>query len=102
MPQLVAELFAVAFVTFAVGTLTDQWLMAASLPVLWAIWRFLRLKDGPPVLAFAFTFHCGQVVIGVCYYPATDSEPLGMPATLYVEMVGNGLVCALTFAAGLL
>ncbi|PYR15801.1 MAG: hypothetical protein DMF95_35010 [Acidobacteria bacterium] len=102
MPQLVAELFAVAFVTFAVGTLTDQWLMAASLPVLWAIWRFLRLKDGPPVLAFAFTFHWGQVVIGLFYYAATGREPLGMQATLYGEMVGIGLVCVLTFIAGIL
>src|SRR5712692_596839 len=88
MPQLLAEMFGVAFVTFAVGTLTDQWLMAASLPVLWAIWRFLWLKDGPPVLAFALTFHWGQVVIGLFYYAATGREPLGMKASMYGEMVG--------------
>src|SRR5204862_5621219 len=102
MSQLFAEFFAVAFVTFVVGTLMDQWLMAASLPVLWAIWRFLRLKDGPPVLAFAFTFHWSQVVIGLFYYAATGREPLGMQATLYGEMVGIGLVCVLTFIAGIL
>jgi hypothetical protein len=102
MPQLIAELFGVAFATFAVGTLTDQWLMAASLPVFWAIWRFLRLKDGPPVLAFAFTFHWSQVVIGLFYYAATGRQPLGMLAPMYGEMVGIGLVCVLTFIAGIL
>src|SRR5713101_745906 len=102
MPQLFAEFFAVAFVTFVVGTIMDQWLMAASLPVLWAIWRFLRLKDGPPVLAFAFTFHWSQVVIGLFYYAATGREPLGMQAPMYGEMVGIGLVCVLTLIAGVL
>ncbi len=102
MPQLFAEFFAVAFVTFVVGTIMDQWLMAASLPVLWAIWRLLRLKDGPPVLAFAFTFHWSQVVIGLFYYAATGREPLGMQAPMYGEMVGIGLVCVLTLIAGVL
>jgi hypothetical protein len=102
MSSLFAELVVVAFVTFAVGAVTNQWLMAASLPVLWAIWRFLRLKDGPPVLAFAFTFHWGQIVIGLFYYAATGREPLGMRAPLYGQMVGIGLVCVLTFIVGIL
>ena len=102
MSNLFAELCAVAFVTFAAGTITNQWMMASSLPVLWAIWRFLRLKDGPPVLAFAFTFHWGQIVIGLFYYAATGREPLGMQAPLYGEMVGIGLGCVLMFITGIL
>src|SRR6185295_3212281 len=101
MSSLFTELIVVAFVTFAVGTVSNQWLMAASLPVLWAIWRFLRLKDGPPVLAFALTFHWGQIVIGLFYYAATGREPLAMQAPLYGQMVGIGLVCVLTLIVGI-
>jgi len=100
VPQL-AELFAVAFVAFAVGTITDQWLLAASLPVLWAVWKFMRLEDGPPVLVFALTFHWGQVAIGLIYYALTGREPLGMTAPRYGTMVLIGLGCVLTFVAGI-
>src|SRR4051812_41732787 len=102
MAHLLSELFGVALVTFVIGTLTDQWLMAVSLPVLWALWRFLRLEDGPPVLVFAMTFHWSQIVIGLFYYTATGREPLGMQAPMYREMVGIGLVCVLTFVVGIL
>ena len=44
--RLFNELFIVAFVTVLVGALTDLWLMATSLPVLWPIWCFLRLEGG--------------------------------------------------------
>jgi hypothetical protein len=101
MPKLLSELFGVAFVTLVVGTLTNQWLMASSLPVLWTVWRFLRLKDGPPVLVFALTFHWSQIVIGLFYYALTGREPLGMSAPMYGQMVGIGLVCVLTFVAGI-
>jgi hypothetical protein len=100
VPQL-AELFAVAFVSFAVGTITDQWLLAASLPVVWAVWKFMRLDDGPPVLVFALTFHWGQVAIGLIYYALTGREPLGMTAPRYGEMVLIGLGCVLTLVAGI-
>jgi hypothetical protein len=98
---LLAELFAVAFVSFVVGTLTEQWLLAASLPVLWAVWKFMRLEDGPPVLVFALTFHWGQVAIGLIYYALTGREPLGMTAPRYGDMVLIGLGCVLTFVGGI-
>jgi hypothetical protein len=99
--HLLAELFAVAFVSFAVGTLSDQWLLAASLPVVWSVWKFMRLDDGPPVLVFALTFHWGQVAIGLIYYALTGREPLGMTAPRYGDMVLIGLGCVLTFVAGI-
>src|SRR5438552_1015236 len=97
----VSEIFIVLFATVFVGAATDQWLMASSLPVLWAIWRFLRLDEGPPVLAFAMTYHWGQSVIGLFYYWLTGRKPLGMQADLYPQMVVISLVCVVLFIAGI-
>jgi len=100
--RLANELFIVAFVTVLVGGLTDQWLMAASLPLLWMIWRFLRLEAGPPVLAFAMTYHWGQNVIGLYYYWLTGRKPLGMQAEMYTGMVVLGLVSIGVIVLGIL
>ena len=95
------EVFALGFGCLIVGTLTDQWLLTASLPVLWAVWRFLRLEGAPPVLAFAFSYHWGQVVIGLFYFALTGREPMALSAERYVDMVAIGLVCVLTFVGGI-
>jgi hypothetical protein len=99
--HLFAEFLVVAVVSFFVEVLTDQWLIGVSLPVIWAVWRFLRLEGGPPVLAFAFTFHWSQVVIGLYYYVATGRTPIGMTALLYADMVTIGLVCVALFVVGI-
>jgi hypothetical protein len=96
-----SELFLVAFATVVVGGLTDQWLMASSLPFLWLIWRFLRLEGGPPVLAFAMTYHWGQNVVGLVYYSLTGRKPLGMQADMYAQMVLIGLVCVAVIVVGI-
>src|SRR6202011_1803832 len=95
------EVFVVVFASVLVGALTDQWLMAGSLPVLWAIWKFLRLEAGPPVLAFAMTYHWGQNVVGLFYYWLTGRRPLGMQAALYEEMVVLSLICVCIIVAGI-
>jgi hypothetical protein len=99
--RLPTEIFVVAVATALLGGLTDQWLMASSLPVLWLIWRFLRLDAGPPVLAFAMTYHWSQNVIGLFYYWLTGRKPLAMQADHYVEMVVIGLVCIVVIVAGI-
>src|SRR5712692_2420532 len=99
--RLTNEIFIVVFASVLVGALSDQWLMASSLPVLWAIWRFLRLEAGPPVLAFAMTYHWSQNVIGLFYYWLTGRRPLGMQADLYVQMVALSLICVCLLVAGL-
>lgn len=99
--RILNELFIVAFVSLFAGVLSDQWLIAASLPPLWAIWRFLRLEGGPPVLAFAMTYHWAQNVIGLYYFWLTGRKPLGMDAALYPQMVIVGLVCIALIVAGL-
>jgi len=99
--RLFNELFIVTFVTALVGGLTDQWLMAASLPFLWLIWRFLWLEGGPPVLAFAMTYHWGQNVVGLVYYWLTGRKPLAMQADMYGPMVLIGLVCIAVIVAGI-
>jgi len=99
--RFVNEIFFVAFASIIVGALFDQWLIAASVPVLWSIWRFLRLDDGPPVLAFAMTYHWGMNVVGLFYYAATGRKPLAMQATMYAEMVLIGLACIALIVAGM-
>jgi hypothetical protein len=99
--RIANELFVVAFCSVLAGLLSDQWLIAASLPPLWAIWRFLRLEGGPPVLAFAMTYHWAQNVIGLFYYWLTGRKPLGMDAAMYEQMGAIGLVCICLFVAGL-
>src|SRR3981189_799157 len=99
--RLANEVLVVVFASVLVGALTDQWLMAGSLPVLWAIWKFLRLEGGPPVLAFAMTYHWGQNVVGLFYYSLTCRRPLGMHAELYSQMVIISLVCVCLIVAGI-
>jgi hypothetical protein len=53
------------------------------------------------VLAFAFTFHWSQVVIGLYYYYFTGRTPIGMTALLYADMVVIGLVCVGLFVVGI-
>lgn len=91
--RLFNEIVLVAFVSVLAGALADQWLIGFSLPFLWMIWRFLRLDDGPPVLAFAMTYHWSQNVIGLFYYWLTGRRPIGMQAPLYAQMVAISLVC---------
>jgi len=99
--RLLSEVFVVAFVSVLLGALSDQWLIAASVPALWAIWRFLRPESGPPVLAFAMTYQWAQNVVGLYYYAATGRKPLAMQAALYGEMVIIGLICIALIVAGL-
>jgi hypothetical protein len=97
----IAELLVLTVASLIASALTDQWLIGVSIPVIWAVWRFLRLEGGPPVLAFAFTFHWTQVVIGLYYFAATGRAPLGMTADRYEEMVAIGLGCVALFVVGI-
>lgn len=99
--RLVTETAIVFLVSALLGGITEQWLIAASLPVIWAVWRFLRFDDGPPVLAFAFTFHWSQTIIGVYYYVLTGREPLAMKADLYAQMTLISLACVAVFVVGI-
>jgi hypothetical protein len=99
--RLLPEFFVVIVGSVVLGAITDQWLMSTSLPVLWAIWRFLILNDGPPVLAFAMTYQWAMNVIGLFYFWLTGRRPLGMQAAAYEEMVVISLACVCVLVAGL-
>jgi hypothetical protein len=99
--RLVSETAVVILVSALLGGITEQWLIAASLPVLWSVWRFLRFDDGPQVLAFAFTFHWSQTIIGVYYFLLTGREPLAMHAEMYAQMTLISLACVVVFVVGL-
>lgn len=80
---------------------TGDWLIGACLAVLAAGWLVLRVKEGPPVLALAFTLQWTSVTIGLFYVMATN-RPL--QATLdsdYRPMVIIGLGVLLAMLAGL-
>src|SRR5258706_10183756 len=98
---LFSETAVVLLVSALLGALLDQWLVAASLPVLWAVWRFLRFDDGPAVLGFAFTFHWSQTIIGVYYFILTGRQPLAMQANLWAQMTLISLACVAVFVVGL-
>src|SRR3954465_10024646 len=99
--RVLNELFVVAFVSVLAGLLPDQGRIGAWLPPLWAIWRFLRLEAGPPVLAFAMTYHWAQNVIGLYYHWLSGRKPLGVDAAMYPEMGLIGLACICLFVVGL-
>jgi hypothetical protein len=81
--------------------LTDEWLIGASLLVLWVVWRFLPTLEGPPVLSVALTFQWIQVVAGVYYHALTGRELIAIEVSNYRPMVMIGLVCILTLVAGI-
>ena len=87
--------------SLAVWLITDDWLIAACLAVLAAGWLVLRAKEGPPVLALAYTLQWTSITIGLFYVAATN-RPL--QATLdsdYRPMVIIGLGVLLAMLAGL-
>jgi hypothetical protein len=81
----------------------SDWLPALAIGVLWLGWRHLRSKEGPPVLALAFTYQWLQVTSGLFYFGLTGRErkSVTMLYSSYREMVLIGLGCLLALLVGL-
>jgi hypothetical protein len=79
----------------------NDWLFAAAIGVLWAIWRMLPEDDGPPILAIAMTYQWVQVTAGMFYSLVTGRTLLPMLSIDYRPIVTISLISVLTLAVGL-
>lgn len=96
--NLVGVVLLVAAAAFFV---TNDWLGAAGVIVLWAGWQFLPNIGGPPVLQLAFTHQWVQVFLGVYYYGVTGRKLEAIELSDYRPMVMIGMGCLLALLVGL-
>jgi hypothetical protein len=81
--------------------LVGDWLAPLATVLLWAIWRFLRAREGPPVLALALSFQWAQVNAGVFYHGITGRPLEAISFSDYRPMVLIGMGCVLALLIGL-
>jgi hypothetical protein len=92
--------------TVTLGTLfaylfSADWLVAASLLVLWAIWKLTATDDRMYVLPLALTFQWAQSTLGLFYSSLFGRAVQTMERSNYRPMVIVGLGCCLALAIGL-
>jgi hypothetical protein len=80
---------------------TRDWLSALSLLVLGGGWFYLRAKEGPPVLALAFTFQWCQVTCAIIYSDLTGRHIAELEHCDPTQMVLLGLGCLTALLMGL-
>lgn len=68
---------------FAIGDA----LAPLAILLLWAVWHFLAVEEGPPVLAMALTFQWVQSAIGVFYHGLTGRTMEAIERSDYRPMV---------------
>jgi hypothetical protein len=96
VPSVLAMVLALA-----VFLLSGDWLLGASIFVLWTVWRFVPTLNGPPVLEAALTFQWIEVVAGVYYHALTGRELTAIQLSEYRPMVSLGLVCIVALVLGI-
>lgn len=82
--------------------LTNDWLGAAGVIVLWMGWQFLPNIGGLPVLQLAYTHQWTQVFLGIYYYGLTGRKLQAIEMSDYRPMVMIGMGCLLALMAGLI
>ena len=85
----------------AAWLLSADWIPAVAIWVLWAAWRYLRAREGPPVLAMAFTFQWVQVTAGMWYYALTGIRLPALDLSDYRPAILIGLGCLVALLLGL-
>lgn len=96
-----SELLSVTLVT-AVGWLyADDWLIGASILVLWLIWKLTATRDGMFVVPMALTFQWVQSTIGLFYLDFFGRSVAAIDRSDWRPMVMIGLGCCLTLAIGI-
>ena len=91
----------VAAASVGAWILSGDWVAAVGILVLCAGWSYLRVAEGPPVLAMAFTFQWAQVTVGVYYSALTGRSLDTTELSDYRPMVLIGLGCLVALLAGL-
>jgi hypothetical protein len=97
-PNQFLRAIAVALTT---GVICQDWLAAASVVLLYLIWRWLVPTDGPPILALALSFQWLQVTAGIFYAGVTGRRLEAIESSDYRTMVIIGLVCVFALLIGL-
>ncbi|MBI3466422.1 MAG: oligosaccharide repeat unit polymerase [Planctomycetes bacterium] len=85
----------------ASSVLAHDWLAGAAIVLLGLAWCLLRESEGPPVLAFAFSFQWLQLSLGVFYCGIVGRNVPTITRSDYRPMVMVGLVGLLALLLGL-
>jgi hypothetical protein len=95
------ELLGVTLVTAVGGLYTDDWLISASILVLWLVWKLTATHDGMFVVSIALTFQWVQSTIGLFYLDLLGRSVDAVHRSDWRPMVMIGLGCCLTLAIGI-
>jgi hypothetical protein len=96
-----SELLSVTLVTVVGGLYADDWLVGASILVLWLIWKLTMTRDGMFVVPMALTFQWVQSTIGLFYLGFFGRSVAAIQRSDWRPMVMIGLGCCLTLAVGI-
>src|SRR6266545_600226 len=94
------EVVAVSLSTILGGLYADDWLISASILVLWVIWKLSLTRDGLFVVPMALTFQWVQSTIGLFYLGFTGRTLDAIQRSDWRPMVMIGLGCCLVLAIG--
>lgn len=94
------ELLSVTLITVAGGLYADDWLVSASIVVLWLIWKLTATRDGMFVVPMALTFQWVQSTLGLFYLDFFGRSVDAIQRSDWRPMVMIGLGCCLTLAVG--
>jgi hypothetical protein len=95
------ELLSVTLITVSGALYTDDWLIGASILVLWLIWKLTMTRDGMFVVPMALTFQWVQSTIGLFYLDFFGRSVDAIQRSDWRPMVMIGLGCCLTLAIGI-
>jgi len=94
------EVVALTLATVLGGLYADDWLISASILVLWTIWKLTLTSDGLFVVPLALTFQWVQSTIGLFYLGITGRTLDAIQRSDWRPMVMIGLGCCLALAVG--
>jgi len=94
------EVVGVTLSTVIAGLFADDWLISASILVLWAIWRLTLTRDGLFVVPMALTFQWVQSTSGLFYLGFSGRTLEAIERSDWRPMVMIGLGCCLALAIG--
>jgi hypothetical protein len=95
------ELLGVTLITVMGGVYADDWLISASILVLWLIWKLTMTRDGLFVVSMALTFQWVQSTIGLFYLDFFGRQVDAIQHSDWRPMVMLGLGSCLALAIGI-
>lgn len=90
-----------AAVAAVAGYYVGDWVAAAAVGAMWAIWTFVYDDYGLPIINFALTFQWTQVTCGVWYHAFSGRPVRTMLLSDFRPMVIIGIGCVFALTCGL-